>query len=324
MHKRIRPYLMKAIVAGVAMLLMPLAFADDFPKKPVKIIVPSSPGGGIDQTARAISDKLSAAWGQAVIVENRPGANFIIGTNAAAKAPADGYTLLLTSYGAITVNPLAYRQLPYNPQQDLAPIMLVTSTPFVLMVNNDVPVKSMQELTAYLKAHPGKLNHASASASTVLVSELFKSMAGVSYQDINYAGGAQAAVSVAGGQTQMSFMDLGSATPHLGGQRMHPLALTAGPSKLRPEIPSMSQLGLSDFRVDAWIVLLAPAKTPIDVIRKINADMKKVLAQPDVVKRLAEGGNEVVASSPEEAERSLAADLVRWERLIKQRDLRFE
>jgi tripartite-type tricarboxylate transporter receptor subunit TctC len=310
------------LLAGASLPQVTLAQA--YPTKPVRIIVPAAPGGGIDLAARSFSDKLSELWGQRVFVENRPGANFVIGSDAVAKSAPDGYTLLLTSYGAITVNPLAYSNLPYNPQRDLAPIMLATTAPFVLLANKNLPVNSMQDLIKHLRANPGKLNHASNSASTILASELFKSLTQVNYVDINYKGGILAAASTSAGDTDFALVDLGSATASMQGGRARALAVsTAKRSKLYPDIPTFAESGVPGYSVDAWLVLLAPAKTPPAIIAKVNADLKRVLAMPEVVTRIESIGNEVVASSPEEASRALAADAEKWTRLVKERNIKF-
>jgi tripartite-type tricarboxylate transporter receptor subunit TctC len=313
-----------AVAAAGALAAQPAA-AQGYPAKPVRIIVPAAPGGGIDLTARSVSDKLSELWGQRIVVENRPGANFVIGTDAAAKSAPDGYTLLLTSYGAITVNPIAYPNLPYNPQRDLAPVMLVSTAPFVLIVNKAVPANSLQEFVAHLRANPGRLNHASNSASTILASELFKSLAKVEYEDINYKGGILAAQSAAAGDTQFALVDLGSATTYMNGGRVRALAVsTAQRFKTHREIPTFDESGVPGYSVDAWIVLLAPAKTPPDIVAKINADLRRVLAMPDVVGRIESIGNEVIASSPEEAARVLELDAEKWVRLVKDRHIKLQ
>lgn len=306
-------------------LLCQPAAAQSWPTKPVRIIVPAAPGGGIDLAARSFGDKLSELWGQRILVENRPGANFVIGSDAAAKSAPDGYTLLLTSYGAITVNPIAYPNLPYNPQRDLAPIMLVSTAPFVLIVNKSVPANSLQEFVAHLRANPGKLNHASNSASTILASELFKSLAKVEYEDINYKGGILAAQSAAAGDTQFALVDLGSATTYMNGGRVRALAVsTAQRFKTHRDIPTFSESGVPGYAVDAWIVLLAPAKTPPDIIAKINADLRRVLAMPEVVGRIESIGNEVIASSAEEAARVLELDAEKWKQLVKERNIKLQ
>jgi tripartite-type tricarboxylate transporter receptor subunit TctC len=300
------------------------AQAQAYPSKPVRLVAPAAPGGGIDLTARIISQALSEQWNQRVYVENRAGANFILGTDAVAKSPADGYTLLVTSYGALTVNPLAYPNLPYNPQRDLTPIMLLTTAPFVLITRNSLPVKTLPELIAYAREHPGKLNHASNSASTILASALLKSMAKLDYVDVNFKGGALAAQSTAAGDTDFAIVDLGSALTHLQGGRVRALAVsTARRFKGTPDIPTFSEAGVPGYEVNAWIVMAAPANLPPAVVGKISGDLKRAMATNEVKTRIESVANEVLASSPEETVRALQEDAAKWARLVKERDIRF-
>jgi tripartite-type tricarboxylate transporter receptor subunit TctC len=328
-RRALSPTLLAPLAAACISMHAPAANAEGdsspFPGRMVKIVVPAAPGGGIDIIARSVSDKLAAAWGHQVIVENRPGANFVIGTDAVAKSPADGYTLLMTSYGAITVNPIAYPNLPYDPKRDLTPVMLVTGSPFVLLARKQVGTDTLPQFIANLRAKPGKLNHASNSASTILASELFKSMAQVDYADINYKGGILAAQSVAAGETDFALVDLGSALATERGGRVKALAVTtAARSRLMPDIPTFAEGGVIGYSADAWIVLLAPAKTPANVVNKINADLKRILDTPEVTARIETAGNEVVGSSPAQARKILADDADKWAQLVKQRNLKFQ
>jgi tripartite-type tricarboxylate transporter receptor subunit TctC len=301
------------------------ALAQAYPTKPVRIVVPAAPGGGLDLVARNVNGRLSQMWGQQVIVENKPGANFIVGTDSVAKSAPDGYTLLVVSYGAITVNPLAYPDLPYNPERDLTPIMLMTNGPFVLLVNNAVPAATLPEFVAHLQANPGKLNHASNSASTILASELFKSLAKVSYVDVNYKGGILAAASTSAGETQFAIVDSGSAGNAMRGGLARALAVTPSKRfKLLPNLPTFAEAGVPGYSASAWVVLLAPAKTPADIIAKVSNDVRAVLATPEVAARIEGIGNEVVASSPEETARVLRADAEQWSRLVKERNIRLQ
>jgi tripartite-type tricarboxylate transporter receptor subunit TctC len=194
-------------LAAVAAATAAQAFAQAYPSKPVRMVVPLQPGGGLDAIARILAERAGQAWNQPVVVENRPGASFTLGTNLVARSPADGYTIALTSSSAISIAPVVYKDLPYEPLRDLTPVTLVTYAPFALLINGAVPAKSVSELLAHLRANPGRLNLASSSASTLLASELLKAMAGVDYADINYKGGAPAAASTVAGETQMSFVE---------------------------------------------------------------------------------------------------------------------
>jgi tripartite-type tricarboxylate transporter receptor subunit TctC len=301
------------------------AHADTYPARPVRIIVPAAPGGGIDLVARSFSAKLSEIWGQSVFVENKPGANAIVGTDATAKATPDGYTFMLGSGGAFTINPLAYRNLPYNANRDLLPVTLVSSSPSVLLVNNNVPAKTVQELVEHLRANPGKLNHATNTASTLLASEMFKALAKVDYVDINYKGGALAAASTAAGETQFCIVDMGSASPYLRSNRgVRALAVTTPERfKLLPEIPTLAESGLPGYSYTAQAVLFAPSKVPPEILAKFSADLRRVLAMPDVNARIESVGNEVVGSGIEETGRALRADSEQWAKLVKERNISF-
>lgn len=322
---QIRQALRFLALALFAALLIPAATASaqTYPARSVRLVVPSSPGGGIDLVARIIAARLSDIWGQAVVVENKPGANFIIGTDHVAKAAPDGYTLLYVPSPALTVNPAVFADLPYDPQRDLLPISVLSRSPFVLLVNNAVPANSVQELLALLRAKPGKFNMGSSSASTRLVSELFKSLAKVDYAEISYKGGAQSANSTVSGETEMSFVDVGSAVSLLRAGRVRAFAVTTTQRyKPQPEIPTLAEAGVPGFSSAGLTVLAAPSKTPPEIVRKINADISRVLAIPELTQRFEAVGNEVIGSSPEEAVAIIREDTERWARLVKERNVR--
>lgn len=312
------------MLLGFTAVLPQAAWSQAYPSRPVRIVVPAAAGGGLDLAARILGARLTELWGQTAVVENRPGANMIVGTDLVAKSAPDGYTLLVVASPTLTINPLVLPDLPYNPARDLAPVSLLTSNPFVLLVNNNVPANNVQELVAHLRTNPGKLNHASNSAMSMLISELFKSLARVDYQDINYKGGVLAAASVAAGETQFCFVDLGSATAPTRAGRVRAFAVTTAQRyKLRPELPTLVESGVPGSSV-AWVVLLAPAKTPPDVIARLNADTLKVMNLPDTVARVEAIGSEVVASSPAEAVQALRADGEQWARLVRERNIQFQ
>ena len=316
---------MRLLVTLALVLLPHLALGQAYPERPVRMIVPAAPGGGLDLIARVISGKLTELWNRQMVVENRPGANFIVGTDAAAKSAPDGYTLLLVSSGALTVNPVVYSNLPYNPERDLTPVMIATSNPFVLLVNNNVQAKSLPEFLSLLRANPGKLNHASNSATTILSSELLKALAKVEYADINYKGGVLAAAATASGETEFCIVDMGSATAPMKGGRVRALAVTTAQRyKLQPEVPTIAESGVPGYASAAWVVILAPAKTPTDIIAKLNTDLKQVLHTPEVTARAEGLGSEVLATTPEEASRMLRADLEQWARLTRERNIKLQ
>ncbi len=298
--------------------------AQPFPAKPVRLIVPAAPGGGIDLSARNVGPELANLWGQQVIVENRAGASFIVGTEAASRAAPDGYTLLVVSSGAITMNPLVFANLPYN-AQELAPVILMSAGNFVLLVNAALPAKNVQEFLGWLRASPGKAFHASNSPSTILLSELLKSIAKLDYSDINYKGGVLAAAATGTGETQFAIVDIGSAMSVMKSGRGRVLAVTTSyRSKLLPEVPTLAESGVPGYASSNWIAMFAPAKTPAAVIARINADMQKVLADPAVAARFASWGSDVVGGSVEEAVKALRGDAEKWARLVKERNIRFQ
>ena len=300
------------------------AFAQGYPSKPVRLVVPAAPGGGLDLVARAFAAKLPEVWGQQVVVENRPGANFIVGTEAVAKAAPDGYTLLYVSSSALTINPLAYPDLPYQPR-DLVPVVTVNAGTFVLVEKPLLPAQSVKEFVAYLRANPGKLNHASNSTSTQLASEMFKALGRVDYADINFKGGVLAVASTAAGDTQFAFVDVGSAMSQIRSGRVRLLGVTkAERTKLQPDVPTIAEAGLPGYGITPLTLVLAPAKTAGDVVSRINADMVKVLSMPDVLARIEATGTDVVPGGPEDAARLLRVESEQWVRLVKERNIKLQ
>jgi tripartite-type tricarboxylate transporter receptor subunit TctC len=311
-----------AIAVAIAALQSGAAAAQSYPSRPVRLIVPAAAGGGLDVLARIMAQRVSEIWNQQLFVENKPGANFIIGMDAVAKAEPDGYTLLFVSSAGLTINPVVFAKLPLDPMRDLKPVTITTSNPFVLLVNSSVPAKSVQELVAYLKANPGKLNHASNSASTMLVSELFKARAGVDYTDINFRGGGPAIISTEAGDTQLCFVDLASATAALSSDRVRVLAVTtADRYNLRPDLPTLAEGGVAGYSAAAWGVVLAPARTPAEIIARINNAFREALKSPQLIERIHAVGNEVVGSSQEEALNTLGAEADQWSNLVRERHI---
>jgi tripartite-type tricarboxylate transporter receptor subunit TctC len=315
---------LRTVVAALSLLMPVVAMAQAYPSKPVRLILPTAPGGGIDILGRILAARLGERWSQPVVPDNKPGANFVIGTDAVAKAAPDGYTLLFVASPALTINPLVLPDLPYHPTNDLAPISIVGQNAFILIVNNAVPADSVAGLLAHLRANPGKLNYASNSASTRLVSELFKSLAKVEYAEINYKGGALTAASVASGETQLSFVDISSAAAVVQSGRARALAVTtARRTRMRPEVPTLDEAGVPGFSAVGLTLMMAPAKTPREIIAKINSDIAAVLGNPEVIQRIEAVGSDVLGTTPEEAVRLLREDTDKWARLIRERSIRF-
>jgi tripartite-type tricarboxylate transporter receptor subunit TctC len=299
--------------------------AQTYPNRPVRIVVPAAAGGALDLFSRILAQKVSEIWKQQVYVENKPGANWIIGMDTVARSAPDGYTLLFVASSGVTVNPYVFPKMPVDPMRDFTPVTMPTTTPFVLLANPKLPVKSIAEFIAYLRKNPGKLNHASNSATTMLVSELFKAQAKVAYTDVNYRGASQAINDTIGGATQFCFVDLGSGSIPIDAKTLNPLALT-GPKRdpQHPDIPTLTEHALPGFLATASTLLLAPAKTPPDVLARLNTVFQKALDTPEVRAKFKKMGQVVVGGNAREIDTSLRAEAKQWKSLIEERHIRFD
>ncbi len=307
-------------VAIPLMALVASAAAETYPAKPIRIVVAYTPAGTTDILARAIGQKLTEAWGQPVIIDNRPGANGNIGTEYAAKSTPDGYTLLMTTAAPHGINPGLYRKLGFDAVKDFAGISLVATVPNVLVVNNTLPVKDVRDLIAYLRANPGKLNFGSPGyGSTGHMSvELFMAMTGTKMAHIPYKGDAGVLADLMGGQIMLSLSNMPAYTPQIKAGRVRALAVsTAKRSPAAPEIPTMAEAGVPGYVTVAWFGLLAPAKTPRDIINKLSAETARILKMPDVYTRLADLGAEPVGSSAAEFDAHIKSEIVKWAKVIK-------
>jgi tripartite-type tricarboxylate transporter receptor subunit TctC len=294
--------------------------AETFPSKTVKLVVPFPAGGPLDATGRTIGQKLTEAWGQSVIVENKPGAGGNIGAEYVAKSAPDGYTVVMGALSTHAVNPSLYPKMQFDAQKDFAPITLVAVTPNVLVVNPSLPVHSVKELIAYAKANPGKLSFGSGSIGSAghLAGELFKVDAGVDMVHVPYKGAAPAMQGLLAGDTQLMFDNLASAMSQVKGGKLRALAVTtAERSKLVPELPTMAEAGVPGFDISTWYGLLAPAGTPPDVIAKWNADVTKILSAPEMRERLAAQGAEAAPDSPADFAKFIASELVKYAKIVK-------
>ena len=299
------------------------ADAQTYPNRPVRIVVPAAAGGALDVIARVLAAKVGEIWNQQLYVENKPGANWIIGMDAVAKSAPDGYTLLFVASSGLTINPYVFN-MPIDPLRDLTLVATATHTPFVLLANNDLPARTLPEFIAHLKANPGKLNHASNSATTILNSELLKSRAGVDYVDVNYRGASQAIISTQGGSTQFCFVDLGSGSPAIQGKTLRALGLTSPKRyELAPDIPTIAEQGLPGYATDSTTLLLAPANTPAEIVEKISAAFQQARKSPDVKQKLNAIGQAVSTDSLEEATAALRAEAQQWKTLIAERGIKF-
>jgi tripartite-type tricarboxylate transporter receptor subunit TctC len=295
------------------------ARAQTYPNHTVRIIVPTAPGGAIDTTTRVIADKLQAKWGQPVIIENRAGASMRIGAEAVAKAPADGYTLLVAHDGTMAINPVAFPDLPYDPKKDFEPLGLVVSIPEALMLNGAVPAKTVPELIALAKQKPGELTHASGGSATLLALELFKAMAGIDIRSIPYRGGAPAVTAAISGETSMIIADLATGNAGLNSDRIRPLAVTSlTRAKSFPSLPTLNEAGVPGYEVNTWTAFFAPAGTPRPITEKIEAGIKEAVALVDVRERFGASGMDVRSGSAEELRKLLASDIAKWSKLVKE------
>jgi len=302
------------------------AVAQNYPTKPIRLIVPFPPGGGTDITARAIALKLSERWGQTVVVDNRGGANGTIGVDIAAKSAPDGYTLTMIS-SSHAVNTGLHVKQPYDLIKDLAPITQATSQPYVLVINPSVPAKSVKELIAVAKSKPGALNYGSSGTGGIshLAGALLGSLTGTSLVHVPYKGGNPAMIDVISGQIQILFGTLLLTGSHAKAGRLRVLAVTT-PQRWpgTPELPTMQEAGVSGFVITQWYGTLAPAKTPQAVIAKLNKEIARLLHQPDVKEKLAADGADAVGNTPEQFGAHIRAEVAKYAKLVKQIGLKAE
>ena len=314
--------------AGLALLaLSEFAHAQAaYPNRPIRLIVPFAPGGGTDLTARAIAIKLTEAWGQTVVPDNRAGANGTIAVEIAAKSPPDGYTLTMIS-SSHSVNSSLYKNLPYDLVRDLAPITQATSQPYALVVHPALPARSVKELIALARSKTEGLTYGSSGLGGLshLSGALFASLAGIKLVHIPYKGGNPALNDVIAGQIQMLFSTLLQADTQLKAGRVRALAVTTRKrSPAAPELPTMQEAGVAGYEVAGWYGVLAPARTPRAIIDKLNAQIVRILHSPDVQNRLAADGSEAVGSTPEQFGAHIKAEIAKWRKVIQDAGIKAE
>lgn len=310
------------LATATALLAWRPASAADYPTKPIRFIV----GPGPDVLARIVGQKLTDAWGQQVVVDQRPGAGGIIAADTAAKAAPDGYTLLLTT-GAYTVNAVYYTKLPYELTRDFAPVSLLASIQFLLVVHPSVPVKSVEELIQLARAKPGQFNCASSGTATTahLGCEMLKSMGRIDIVHVPYKGVAPALIDVLGGQVQMFFAVMQAGLPHVRGGKLRALAVSGTRrAQAAPDLPTVAESGIPGFAFDSWNGVHVPARTPRAIIARLNAELTKTVKLPDVRGRMLDLGLEPVGNAPEEFASFVKADLARWAKVIKEANVRVE
>ena len=297
-----------------------------YPIKPIRLIVPFAPGGSNDIMARITGQKFSESFGQQVIIDNRGGASGIIGTDLAAKAAPDGYTLLMMSL-TLAVNPSLYKKLPYDTEKDLMPVSLVASAPLILVVHPSLPVKSLKEFIAHAKANPGKFNFGSGGPGTTphLAGEMLKSMAGLQMTHVPYKGGGPALADLIGGQLQLMLENIPSTLPHVKSGKLRVLALSGlKRSALVPEVPTLDEAGLKGYEIVGWNGLFLPAGTPNAIVSRLHAETVKALALPDIKERLAGMGAEGVGNTPAQFSAFVKAEIKKWAQVVRAAGLRLE
>lgn len=295
-------------------------FAEDYPTRPVRFIVTYVPGGGTDIVARMVGQKLTEAWGQQVIVDNRGGGGGVVGTQIAAKAAPDGYTLLFGTTGGLVINPLMNSKLPYDLVKDFAPISLLTINPHLLALNSAVQATSVKELIALAKAAPGRLNYASVGEGSPshLAMELFRSMTGTDMVHVPYKGAGLGVIDLVGGQVQLTFNPIPPLLPHVKSGKLRALAVSSAQrSPAVPTVPSVAEAGVPGYEYVLWYAVFAPAKVPQTIVSNINARVVSILAQPEIRQRLIAQGADPRSSTPEDLARFLKEDTERLRKIIK-------
>jgi tripartite-type tricarboxylate transporter receptor subunit TctC len=332
LYDRIKEEHLKIAIRSVIRLMLAAlvcasANAQDYPSKPIRIVVPYPPGGASDVTARLLAQKLSEAWPQPAIADNRPGANGIVALEHVAKSAPDGYTLLFANLGPNAINPAVYSKLPYDALKDFAPITLTTLVPQVLVASPALEAKNIRELIALAKANPGKINYGTGGNGSAnhLAVELMAAMTGVKLTAVPYKGDAQAMTDAMSGQVSLTLPTVVAAMPHIKSGKLRALAVT---TKQRvpslPDVPTMDEAGVPGYESVSWGGIMAPAGTPAPVVQKLHAEFARILKLPDIHERMAGLGAVVVASGPAEFAAFLHDELKKWDGVAKRAAIRIE
>ena len=295
------------------------AHAQTYPAKTVRMVVGFSPGGSTDVTARMVAQRLTEAWKQQVIVDNRPGAGGNIGAELVAKAPPDGYTLLIATTGVMGVNHKLYKTLPYDALRDFAPITQIGSLPLILVIHPSLPAKNVKELIALIKARPGELSYASSGVggTTHMTAEVFQMLAGVKIVHVPYKGSGQALFDVVSGQVPIAFDQITSSYPHVQAGKLRVLAITSARRfPTLPNVPTMDEAGVKGYEADSWNGIAAPAGTSRDIVNRVQAEVARIVHQPDMKERLLKDGIEPIGSTPEQFAAHIRNDRAKWEKVI--------
>ena len=319
----------RALTLALALFGLPaqLAWTQTYPNKTVRIIVPYPPGGGADTLARAVGQKLSEAWAQPVVTDNRPGAGGNIGSGIAAKSPPDGYTLLLATLGPMAINPALYEKPPYDSVRDFSHITELAKVPGIVVVHPSLPVRNVKELIAFARANPDKLRHASAGAGgpSHLGAELFKNVAGVRMIHVPYKGATPAITDVVAGHVEVYFGNVVSVVPQVKSGRLRALGITSmRRAAVVPDLPTLDEQGLKGFETGSWFGVSAPAGTAREIVARLHAEIVRIIALPDVRDRLGAEGAQFIGSTPEEFTQFVRAELAKWGNVVKTSGARAE
>ncbi len=321
-----------ALQAVSVALVMALEFtvtstaAQGYPNKPVRIVVPTAPGGGVDILSRLVAQKLGETLGQQFVIDNRPGAGANIGTALVAKSPADGYTLLMVP-SSISISASLYRKLPYDAVKDLAPIALVAATPYFVVLHPSVPAASVRELVTLAKSRPGELTYASGGSGTAshLAGEMLKKMVGIDLVHVPYKGVGPAVTDVLAGHVSLFFAGLPASGSHIKAGKLKAIAIAdAKRSPLMPQLPTIAESGYPGYAVENWLGMLAPAGTPADIISRLNGNIVRMINTAEVSERLAALGFEPVGSTPEQFAAQLKSEIAKWAKVIQETGVRAE
>jgi tripartite-type tricarboxylate transporter receptor subunit TctC len=324
-----------AFTAGIAIALSsgarPAAAQADpaqgYPSRPIRLVVPFAPGGSTDIIARILAQKLGEAWNQQVVVDNRPGAGGTIGLDYVAKSPGDGYTLIFGHVGTFGFGPSLYPKLPYHPVRDFAPVIQFAMVPNMLVTHPSLPVKSVKDLIALAKARPGQVNYASSGAGSAshLAVEYFKLLAKIDITPIAYRGTGPMTVSLISGETSLTITGVPPLMPHVQAGRMRGIAVASTQRiKVLPDLPTIAEAGVAGYESTTWFGPLAPAKTPREIVTKLNGELNKVLQQPDVGKRFAAEGIEALGGTPDQFGIYIRAEIERWAKVVREANIRLD
>ena len=326
-RRRRTPCSAAAAACATLMWLSLPVLAQSYPTRSIRIVVPFPAGGNADILARVLAQKVSEAWGQSLVVDNRAGASGIIGTEAVAKSAPDGYTLLMGTTGTQTTNPAVFSKLPYDPVKDFAPVSNFADSPFLLVVHPSLPAKTLKELIVLARARPAQLHYASfgAGSSAHLAGEMLRSMARIDIVHVPYKGGPPALADLLGGHVPMMFNSLPAVVPQVKAGRLRALAIAASRRAANaPEIPTFLESGIADFEAGSWYGVLAPASTPRDIISKLHGEIVRILSLNDVKQRLAAEGADGIGNTPEQFAEQIRMDIARWSKVAHEAKVRAE